>query len=61
MPTYEYRCEVCGLLFPEHRDVEYRNEPSTCPDVMCFGETKRAWVPPAIGFKGSGWHKTDYK
>lgn len=61
MPTYEYRCEVCGLLVPEHREVEQRNDDSQCPDVLCGAVMKRIFIPPAVSFKGSGFHKNDYR
>jgi len=56
MPIYEYKCEN-GHVF----DVIQRmsDEPLTeCQE--CGAPTARVLAPPAIHFKGSGFHNTDY-
>lgn len=58
MPFYEYRCTAC-----EHRfEVMQRmsDEPITVCE-KCGRETaERVLFAPAIHFKGSGFHNTDY-
>ncbi len=56
MPTYDYRCTVCG------REVEvvhgiYGTGPQTCE--ACGGAMRKTLSAPAIHFKGSGWAKKD--
>jgi putative FmdB family regulatory protein len=56
MPIYEYKCEN-GHVF----DVIQRmaDEPLTeCQE--CGAPAVRVLAPPAIHFKGSGFHNTDY-
>jgi len=58
MPTYEYECVKCG----HHFDVmqSFSDAPITrCTE--CRGKVRRVFSPPAIIFKGSGFHCTDYK
>jgi putative FmdB family regulatory protein len=56
MPIYEYRCD-------EGHEVEVMQsiteEPlEKCPE--CEAPTRRVLHSPAIHFKGSGFHNTDY-
>jgi len=38
MPTYEYKCEACGLIFDRHQSI--KDAPLTeCPE--CSGSVKR--------------------
>jgi putative FmdB family regulatory protein len=56
MPIYEYKCEN-GHVF----DVIQRmaDEPlHECQE--CGAPASRVLTPPAIHFKGSGFHNTDY-
>ena len=58
MPTYEYECLKCGT----HFDVmqSFADAPVTkC--TACRGKVRKVFSPPAIIFKGSGFHCTDYK
>jgi putative FmdB family regulatory protein len=56
MPIYEYKCEN-GHVF----DVIQRmtDEPLTACEE-CGAPAARVLTPPAIHFKGSGFHNTDY-
>lgn len=56
MPVYDYVCSVCGHRFEVFRG---RNEagPGQCP--LCRGPVIRAFAPPTIVFRGSGWAKKD--
>lgn len=58
MPTYEYKCLKCG----KHFDVmqSFSDAPvSKC--IECNGKVRKVFSPPAIIFKGKGFHCTDYK
>lgn len=57
MPVYEYQCEKCGHTFDAMQSMS--DEPLTeC--VECGGPVYRVLFAPAIHFKGSGFHNTDY-
>lgn len=57
MPTYDYRCKVCGYEFEL---VQKINEKPcrVCP--QCGGEVYRLLSPSPFILKGSGWYVTDY-
>lgn len=56
MPFYEYRC-VKGHTFEVRQSMS--DEPlATCE--VCGAEASRVLFAPAIHFKGSGFHNTDY-
>jgi putative FmdB family regulatory protein len=56
MPIYEYRCEN-GHVFDAIQKMT--DEPLTkCEE--CGAPASRVLTPPAIHFKGSGFHNTDY-
>jgi putative FmdB family regulatory protein len=58
MPTYEYECLKCGT----HFDVmqSFSDAPVTkCTE--CRGKVRKVFTPPAIIFKGKGFHCNDYK
>jgi putative FmdB family regulatory protein len=61
MPTYEYECEKCGLIFEEYQRI---TEPplTTCKKPECGGTVKRL-ISSGGGFlfKGSGFYSTDYR
>jgi putative FmdB family regulatory protein len=58
VPFYEYRCAECGHRFEVLQRMS--DEPvSTCES--CAAEAaERVLFAPAIHFKGSGFHNTDY-
>jgi len=61
MPTYEYECEKCGLIFEEYQSI---TEPalSICKKDGCGGHVKRLFSPGAgFLFKGNGFYATDYR
>jgi putative FmdB family regulatory protein len=61
MPTYEYECEKCGLLFEEYQSIS--DQPLTkCKKPDCDGAVKRL-ISSGAGFlfKGSGFYSTDYR
>ena len=56
MPLYDYRCTECD------REVEvmhgiHDSGPERCQ--TCGGAMRKAFSPPTIHFKGSGWAKKD--
>jgi putative FmdB family regulatory protein len=56
VPIYEYRCEQ-GHDFEVMQRMS--DEPlATC--TTCSAPVQRVLHPPAIHFKGSGFHNTDY-
>jgi putative FmdB family regulatory protein len=59
MPTYEYKCKDCGVVFEKLQKMT--DEPiKVCPE--CGGSVKRLIGSGAgLIFKGSGFYITDYK
>lgn len=56
MPTYEYKCQECGVVF--ERFQRFSEEPvSKCPE--CNGSVRRVIHPVGIIFTGSGFYVTD--
>jgi putative FmdB family regulatory protein len=56
VPIYDYVCGSCGHRFEVLRGINEAG-PHQCPE--CGGPVARAFAPPTIHFKGSGWAKTD--
>jgi putative FmdB family regulatory protein len=57
MPLYEYVCQKCERRTEVIQNVGERRI-RICPH--CGGKVKKAFSSPAIHFKGSGFHITDY-
>jgi putative FmdB family regulatory protein len=57
MPTYEYRCARCAYQFESIHAVGETVD--RCE--RCGGPVRRVFSPPALIFKGSGFHVTDYR
>ncbi len=57
MPRYDYDCAACGTRFEVVHGV-FADPPTTCP-VCGGGPIKKAFAPPTIHFKGSGWAKKE--
>ena len=59
MPTYEYECEKCEIIFERFQNMTA--EPiKECPE--CGGPVRRLISAGAgVIFKGSGFHATDYR
>ena len=56
MPTYEYRCENCGMTIEVVQG--FHDDPlTTCS--TCGGTLRKVYAPVGIVFKGSGFYKTD--
>ncbi|MBN2353324.1 MAG: zinc ribbon domain-containing protein [Spirochaetales bacterium] len=59
MPTYEYRCKMCGHQFEAFQRIS--DEPlKKCPKC---GKPVERMISSGMGiiFKGSGFYSTDYK
>jgi putative FmdB family regulatory protein len=56
VPIYDYICGSCRHRFEVLRGLNEAG-PSQCP--LCGGAVSRAFAPPTIVFKGSGWAKVD--
>lgn len=61
MPTYEYQCEKCGMIFEEYQSIT--SQPlNKCKNKECDGTVKRLFSAGAgFLFKGSGFYITDYR
>jgi putative FmdB family regulatory protein len=57
VPIYEYRCDDCGRQFEVAQRMS--DDPVTECET-CGGHVTRVLFAPAIHFKGSGFHNTDY-
>jgi putative FmdB family regulatory protein len=57
VPTYVYRCRDCDYYFEVVQSMS--DDPVTVCEA-CGGEVTRVLFAPAIHFKGSGFHNTDY-
>lgn len=60
MPTYQYRCSLCGHEFEEFQSM--KEDPlKECP--VCHKEGLQRLIGGGAGmiFKGSGFYLTDYK
>ena len=58
MPIYEYTCSACAA----RTDILHGlNDavPTFCPLCGAEGTLRKAFAPPTIVFKGSGWAKKD--
>lgn len=58
MPIYDYICSACGQRTEVVHGI-HGHGPLACPQCSAEGTMKKAFVPPAIHFKGSGWAKKD--
>lgn len=57
MPRYDYDCANCGTRFEVVHSV-FADPPDSCPHCD-GGPIKKAFAPPTIHFKGSGWAKME--
>ena len=58
MPTYDYRCSSCGERVEIVHSIS-GGPPETCPNCGAFATLRKAFAPPTIVFKGSGWAKKE--
>jgi len=50
---YAYRCEECNLTIEEEHRMGDAPRTSECP--VCGEETERAYMAPAVLYRGEGW------
>jgi putative FmdB family regulatory protein len=58
VPIYDYVCEDCGHVMEVAHGIHAEGS-TVCPE--CGGTLSKAFAPPAIHFRGSGWAKKDRK
>ena len=58
MPIYDYVCSNCGHLTEVVHGI-HESGPKFCPNCGAEGTMTKAFAPPTIHFKGSGWAKKD--
>jgi putative FmdB family regulatory protein len=58
MPTYDYICSTCGKTTEIVHSIS-GSAPASCPACGAVGTLSKAFNPPTIHFKGSGWAKKD--
>jgi putative FmdB family regulatory protein len=58
MPTYDYICSSCGRTTEIVHSI-HGSAPGACPACGAAGTLRKAFNPPTIHFKGSGWAKKD--
>jgi putative FmdB family regulatory protein len=58
MPTYDYICSNCGKTTEIVHSIN-AGPPAACPACGAVGTLRKAFNPPTIHFKGSGWAKKD--
>lgn len=56
MPIYEYVCSNCGHRLEVMHSI-HGHGPSECP--QCGSPMKKAFSPPAVHFKGTGWARKE--
>ncbi len=56
MPTYDYVCSSCGHRMEVVHSV-HGHGPAACPN--CGGAMRKAFAPPAVVFKGTGWARKE--
>lgn len=58
MPIYEYVCSSCNQRTDILQGVHDAG-PNFCPECGAENSMRKAFAPPAIHFKGTGWAKKD--
>ncbi|MDH5505915.1 MAG: zinc ribbon domain-containing protein [Anaerolineae bacterium] len=57
MPTYNYKCTICGADFVERHSFDTSPKKITCPNGHL--QTQRVYSAPAVVFKGGGFYVND--
>lgn len=58
MPIYDYLCSSCGERTEVIHGIDAPG-PRFCPACGAEDTLRKAFAPPAVHFKGSGWAKKD--
>jgi putative FmdB family regulatory protein len=63
MPTYEFRCDDCDVLFEEYLSISNRDKPLKCPCPKCQSMgVKRAFESfPTVGYDTNLKPTSDFK
>lgn len=58
MPSYNYKCTVCGIF--KEFILPMNHEPPNCSSIDCPKDKQlvRKYSSPGLIFKGSGWTET---
>jgi len=54
MPTYQYQCDVCGVIFELHFHLNDEKGEIVCPNG--HSKVHRVYSAPFIEFKGKGFY-----
>ncbi len=58
IPIYEFKCDICGLVFEKHFHIKDNISGVVCP--ACFSnQVHRVYSMSFIEFKGSGFYVND--
>ena len=58
MPVYDYLCSNCSEITEVIHGIDAPG-PRFCPACGAEGTLRKAFAPPTVHFKGSGWAKKD--
>jgi putative FmdB family regulatory protein len=58
VPVYDYLCTNCREITEVIHGIEAPG-PRFCPACGAEGTLRKAFAPPTVHFKGSGWAKKD--
>ena len=58
MPVYDYLCSNCGEITEVIHGIQAPG-PRFCPACGAENTLRKAFAPPTVHFKGSGWAKKD--
>lgn len=58
MPVYDYLCSNCREITEVIHGIDAPG-PRFCPACGAEGTLRKAFAPPTVHFKGSGWAKKD--
>ena len=60
MPTYDYRCDACGLEFELFQQMSAPVK-KKCPECSKLKLKRLIGTGSGVMFKGSGFYETDYR
>ena len=59
MPTYLYRCHICGAKFEKQFSFSDDIPVIVCPNGHT--EVRKIYSNPSVIYKGNGWYSTDHR
>lgn len=60
MPTYDYKCNACGVEFEEFQSIT-APVMKKCPECKKLKLERLIGTGAAVMFKGGGFYETDYR